>query len=71
MVDRHMWGRLLVLPLGLPLGLVGISRIRGGLVDIGAAVGQLQQVDDATRVVVGPELATLRGALQGGHWVRA
>jgi hypothetical protein len=30
-------GRLFV----LPLGLVGISRIRGGLVDIGATAGQL------------------------------
>jgi hypothetical protein len=35
-VSHHAWGRLLV----LPLGLMGISRVRGGPVDIGVGSGR-------------------------------
>jgi hypothetical protein len=51
----------------LSLGLVGFSRVRSGPVDIGAAAGQLPRVDDAARVIVGPEPVAYRGALRGGH----
>jgi hypothetical protein len=50
----------------LPLRLVGVNHICGGPVDISATAGQLSSVDDVVRVVVGPEQATLQGALRGG-----
>jgi hypothetical protein len=56
-------GRLVV----LPLGVVSLSHIHGGPVNIGAAAGQLLRVDDATCIVVGPEPAAHKGVPCGGR----
>jgi hypothetical protein len=53
-----------------PASLASMARVTGP-VDIGAAAGQLPRVDDAARVVIGPELATHRGALRCGRQVGA
>jgi hypothetical protein len=56
-VGRHAWG---VPPYAL-LWVGGHSCIRSDPVDIGVVAGQLPQVNDAARIVVGPESAAYRG----------